>query len=242
MSLLDGLISATVRFATLIDPAADLLDLDNFCVSEQLCTPRHLIRGARLVIGGLESMMGHKWATEEQRTGSREASGHRSFCRGVWHESGPGMRVKDDDKGNGASLNGLDPTFVPTKGLLSRELSRIGANGVMVLRMGSALGRDAEHCRLQRRTREKKVGTLVTHRELLLFTLRPTHQAREPSGATRDPRERPPRRPTCPTAEASAPSISRCGKRVKQRGGGWGTLGLAATFHIAIATTIPSPV
>ena len=50
-------------------------------------------------------------------------------------------RVKDDDKGNGVSLNGLDPTFVPMKGLLSRELSRIGANGVMVLRMGSALGR-----------------------------------------------------------------------------------------------------
>ena len=108
-------------------------------------------------------------------------------------------RVKDDDKGNGVSLNGLDPTFVPMKGLLSRELSRIGANGVMVLRMGSALGRDAGHCRLQRRTREKKVGTFVTHWEQLLFTLRRSRGAigsyQGPSGA---PSAAPdvPRRPT----------------------------------------------
>ena len=124
------------------------------------------------------------------------------------------MRVKDDDKGNGASLNGLDPTFVPMKGLRSRELARIGANGVMVLRMGSALGRDAGHCRLQRRTRLRVPQHFLVHWEQLLFTLT-LDEAGEPSGAIRDPRERPPRRPTCPTAEASAPSISRRGKRVK---------------------------
>ena len=109
------------------------------------------------------------------------------------------MRVKDDDKGNGASLNGLDPTFVPMKGLRNRELARIGANGVMVLRMGSALGRDAGHCRLQRRTRLRVPQHFLVHWEQLLFTLRRSRGAigsyQGPSGA---PSAAPdvPRRPT----------------------------------------------
>ena len=110
-----------------------------------------------------------------------------------------GSRVKDDDKGNGAALSGLDPTFVTMKGLRNHKLAWIGANGigngVMVLRMRSVLGRDAGHCRLQPRTR-------FGYRNIFGSTGNNCYshldEAREPSGAIRDPRGRPQRRPTCP--------------------------------------------
>ena len=159
--------------------------------------------------------MGHKWVTAEQPTGSREASGHRSFCRGVWHVfceaslRGPQrwqLRQRRLFKRLGSRFRPYERTSEPRA---RKDRSK--------WRHGSPDGKRAwARCRtftLQdagcSAPRDKISRVTCTSTGNICYSH--LDQAGEPSGAIRDPRERPPRRPTCPDGRRTAPTGSRQG-------------------------------
>ena len=95
--------------------------------------------------------------------------------------------VTVDPQGFRFVKNPLLPTFDITLGPRSQTLEQIGQTGAMVLRMRMAHGADAEPCRLQRRTR-KEGRTVKTFTENICSSH--LDEAREPRGATRNPRGR----------------------------------------------------
>ena len=112
-------------------------------------------------------------------------------------------RARNGRQGNGALLNHALPTFDPILGPRSQERSRIGANGIVVLRLRVPCLLDAGSCSLALMWREWTTGSV--------FGRVPRYKADsggpgEPSGATRDPRGRPGRPPDCPDGRRTAPT------------------------------------
>ena len=97
------------------------------------------------------------------------------------------QRVKVGPEAFGIILSHSVPAIDPILGPRSQERDRIGANGVMVLRLRVPSKALAGSCRLQRRTRQRRERRRYFHCEQLLFTLRRSRGAigryQRPTGA-----------------------------------------------------------